>query len=70
MAQQCKNKRNDSVPVPNPGGTSGTPNPIEPGHLFRRSAFENPGAYYVMIEHGWTGDVEYTLFASGSGLGR
>jgi hypothetical protein len=47
----------------------GTPNEEEPGHLFWRGTFENPGTYYVMFEHGWTGDVEYTLFASGSGLG-
>jgi hypothetical protein len=48
----------------------GTPNEEEPGHLFWRGTFENPGTYYVMIEHGWTGDIEYTIYASGSGLGR
>jgi hypothetical protein len=48
----------------------GTTNPIEPGYLFWRGTFENEGIYYVLVEHGWTGEVSYTLYAAGSGLGR
>jgi hypothetical protein len=46
----------------------GSPNPIEPGYLFWRGNIANAGTFYVMVEHGWEGDVNYALYASGPGF--
>jgi hypothetical protein len=46
----------------------GSPNPVEPGYLFWRGTIANAGTFYVMVEHGWAGDVSYALYASGPGF--
>ncbi len=48
----------------------GNPNPVEPGYLFWRGVIENEGTYYILIEHGWTDDVSYAIYAAGPGLAR
>lgn len=47
---------------------AGTPNEFEPGYLFWRGVIPHSGTYYVMVDHGWEGDVSYALFASGPGF--
>jgi hypothetical protein len=51
----------------NPIG-AGTPNPLEPGWLFWRGQMEQPGDFYVLIEHGWAEPVAYDIFAFGPGV--
>jgi hypothetical protein len=48
----------------------GTRNEEEPGHLFWRGVFEETGPFYVMIEHGWQGDIQYAIYATGPGMGE
>jgi hypothetical protein len=43
----------------------GTSNPDEAGDLFWRGEFEEAGTFYVLIEHGWQGDVFYSLYSAG-----
>jgi hypothetical protein len=48
----------------------GTPNPTEPGYLFWRGTFEEAGQFYVIVQHGWEGPVNYSIYAAGPGLAR
>lgn len=47
---------------------AGTPNPDEPGWLFWRGTMENPGRFFVLIDHHWPEPVRYDIFAFGPGL--
>jgi hypothetical protein len=47
----------------------GTRNPVEPGYLFWRGTFEEDGWFYLMVEHGWAGDIQYAIYGSGPGYG-
>lgn len=46
----------------------GTPNEAESGDLFWRGEFEEHGRYYVLVEHGGSGDVLYSIYGSGTGF--
>jgi uncharacterized protein YraI/predicted small lipoprotein YifL len=48
----------------------GTLNPVEPGYLFWRAAFDEADTYYVMVQNTGTDDVFYSLHALGAGVGR
>lgn len=47
---------------------AGTPNEFEPGYLFWRGVIPHSGTFYVMVDHGWEGDVGYALYAGGPGF--
>jgi hypothetical protein len=42
----------------------GTPNPYEHGHLYWHGTFAGAGLFYVIVEHGWQGDVSYNITSS------
>jgi uncharacterized protein YgiM (DUF1202 family) len=48
----------------------GISNPVEPGYLFWRAAFDEADTYYVMVENTGADDVLYSLHALGAGVGR
>jgi hypothetical protein len=49
---------------------SGTPNENEPGSLFWRGNFAEPGKFYILVTHGWDSDVNYAIYVAGPGLAR
>jgi hypothetical protein len=42
----------------------GTPNPYEHGHLYWHGTFAEAGLFYVIVEHGWRGNVSYNITSS------